>query len=160
MLKNIKIGTKLLIAFMAVGLIPFAISVSISLLKASNEFSNQAFEKLRVVQQIKKAQIEEYFDDLANQISVITRNATVIEALKNFSSSINNESGEVNESLVKWHTMKSGSSLAQFKDAFGYYDLMLISKEGTVVYSVKKEEVSISERLDRKNKGHSYWNIF
>ena len=137
MFKNLRIGTKLLIAFLAVGLIPFAANGGLSLYKASAELSKQVFEKLRVVQQIKKAQIEEFFIDHMNQVSVMSNNATVISALKDFTMTLS--SGGSKGDLYTFFEHKSGASLKQFKETFGYYDLMLINKEGIIVYSVLKE---------------------
>ena len=137
MLKNMRIGTKLLIAFLGVGLIPFALNGGLSLYKASDELSKQVFEKLIVVQQIKKAQIEEFLKDRMNQVSVMSNNATVRTALKDFTITLN--SGGSEGDLYTFFEKKSGDSLKQFKETFGYYDLMLINKEGYIVYSVLKE---------------------
>jgi methyl-accepting chemotaxis protein len=50
MLKNIRIKTRLLISFLAVGVIPFSLIGIISLNESSEVIKDQAFEKLRTVQ--------------------------------------------------------------------------------------------------------------
>ena len=64
MFKNMKLGTKLLVAFLVVGVIPFALIGIISLSTASDALSKQAFGQLVGLRGIKKAQIEGFFHDL------------------------------------------------------------------------------------------------
>lgn len=55
-----KLGTKLLVSFLAVGILPFAIIALISLNKSSKALSQQAFHNLEAVHAIKKSQIESF----------------------------------------------------------------------------------------------------
>jgi methyl-accepting chemotaxis protein len=70
-MKNMKLGTKLLIAFLLVGIIPFAVTGIISLTKASNSLSQLAFNQLEGVREIKKAQIEQFFSEREGDIGVL-----------------------------------------------------------------------------------------
>jgi len=69
MFKNMKLGTKLLVAFLAVGVIPFALIGIISLSTAGDALSKQAFGQLVGLRGIKKAQIEGYFNDLQGNMA-------------------------------------------------------------------------------------------
>ena len=77
MFKNMKLGTKLLTSFLAVGVLPFAIIAIVSLLNGSNSLSQQAFNQLYSVQAIKKSQIENYFQERMGDVSVLAGNPFV-----------------------------------------------------------------------------------
>ena len=71
MKSRMKLGTKLLIAFLAVGVLPFAVLGVITLLKSSKALSTQAFGQLEGVRGIKKAQIENFFDERQGDMLVL-----------------------------------------------------------------------------------------
>jgi len=66
-----KLGTKLLVAFLAVGVIPFAVVGIISMIKASDALSTQAYGQLEGVRGIKKAQIENFFAERKGDMGVL-----------------------------------------------------------------------------------------
>lgn len=68
-----KLGTKLLIAFLLVGIIPFAVIGTMSLVKSEKSLSNQAFSNLESVRDIKKTQLEQYFKEKRNDMSVLLK---------------------------------------------------------------------------------------
>ncbi len=171
--------SKLLIAFLAVSLIPFAVigitSVSIStsalsdqafqqleslrelkkaqlfklfeeyrhdmniLIKTVDTLRYEAFEKLKSAQENKKAQIQEYFRKTLSDIRVISSSLTVTDALEAFS--VANSDGVLNQSMYDFlEKEKFGQALKKFGEEYGYDDLLLISKTGTIVYSLKREK--------------------
>jgi methyl-accepting chemotaxis protein len=71
MFNKMKLGSKLIIAFLAVGVIPFAIIALTSLNKASNALSYSAFNQLEGVRGIKKGQIEQFFTEREGDIGVL-----------------------------------------------------------------------------------------
>ena len=89
MIRDVRIGTRILIAFLAVGVIPCAIIGISYQLRSSEVISDQAIEKLKTVQQIKKAQVEEFFRKCWGDITLLSKNPTLSEALTWFSMSFN-----------------------------------------------------------------------
>jgi len=69
--KNMKLGTKLLVAFLAVGVLPFAVIGILSLVKAKGALEKQSFSRLEAVRQIKKAQIEQFFAERQGDMGVL-----------------------------------------------------------------------------------------
>ncbi len=138
MVKNIRIKIRLLVSFLAVGLIPFSILGINSIKESSAVITDQVFEKLKMVQQIKKAQVEEYFHKCKSDLSVLSKNAALPETIDWFMNSFNAD-GTISEEAYKYSDDNYGKSLAQFIDEYGYYDLMLITKEGKIIYSFKRE---------------------
>ncbi len=79
MFKDMKLGTKLLVAFLSVGLIPFAIVSLFAVNNASDALSKQAFGQLESVRGIKKAQIERFFGEREGDLGVLVE---TVNALK------------------------------------------------------------------------------
>ncbi|MEE9610818.1 MAG: cache domain-containing protein, partial [Desulfatiglandales bacterium] len=78
MMKNIKLGTKLILAFLVVGILPFAVIGLVSLIKASNALSTQAFGQLEAVRGIKKAQIEKFFAERQGDMGVLVETVNTL----------------------------------------------------------------------------------
>ena len=70
-LNNVKIGPKLIAAFLAVGVIPFAVIGWTALDKSSQGLSIQAFNQLNGVREIKKAQIQKFFEERRGDMGVL-----------------------------------------------------------------------------------------
>jgi len=71
MFKNMKLGTKLLVVFLAVGVIPFAVMGIISLVESSGALSVSAFGELDSVRGIKKNQIQNFFKERQGDMGVL-----------------------------------------------------------------------------------------
>jgi len=135
---NYKLSTKLIVSFLAVGIIPFTIIGVLSMTTASSGFSEKAYNNLQAVQTIKKNQIESFFTGRFGAVNVLSSNPNVLEAMDNFTTAFSAEGkktggdqwGMVEEIYAPW--------LEQYMQEFQYYDLLLISAEGDVVYTVSK----------------------
>ena len=77
-IRNMKIKPKLVAAFLAVGLIPFAIIGVISINLSSNELSTAAFNQLEAVRAIKKSQIEKFFGERQGDMGVLMETVSTL----------------------------------------------------------------------------------
>jgi methyl-accepting chemotaxis protein len=77
--KHIKLKGKLGFAFLMVGIIPAAIIGGFTLIEASRSMERQAFNQLESVREIKKAQIEAFFEDRRNDSDVLV---STVQSLK------------------------------------------------------------------------------
>ncbi|PIE34775.1 hypothetical protein CSA56_06755 [candidate division KSB3 bacterium] len=99
-----------------------------------------AFDKLATAQEIKKAQVETYLIQHLKNITVLSKTTTVIDALKRFRVAFgSDEEGKVGGELYTFLDTLFGESFQQFMAEYGYDDLYLIAKDGTIVYSVGKQ---------------------
>ena len=73
MRKNMKLSSKLLLYFLIVGVIPFAVIGSVSLIKSKSALTTQAFNQLEGVREIKKSQIEQFFVDRKGDMNVLAK---------------------------------------------------------------------------------------
>ena len=81
MFKKMKLGTKLIVAFLAVGVIPFATIGIISLTKSSNAISDQAYGQLKGVRGIKKTQIENFFAERQGDMGVMMETVSSLQQI-------------------------------------------------------------------------------
>jgi methyl-accepting chemotaxis protein len=71
MIGKTKLGNKILVAFLAVGLLPFLLVSMMSLIKSSQALSEQTFSQLESLREIKKQQIEHYFSMRRTELAVL-----------------------------------------------------------------------------------------
>ena len=95
-------------------------------------------DKMDVISAIKKAQLEGYFSERFGDIGVLATNNEVKQALQKFSTEVDEGAGL---NSTNWTMLDNQYNpwFTQYAKDYGYYDLFLISKQGTVVYSQAKE---------------------
>ena len=128
MFSRLKLGQKLLIAFLCVGVIPFSVVGITALLKASAALNQSAFNQLNAVQGIKKAQISTFFDERHGDINVL------VETIGNFVK----QAGTVDAAMANL-TEGGKDYFADYIKQYGYYDLFLIDPQGKAFYTAAKE---------------------
>ncbi len=137
MLKNLKINTKLIAIFLLIGLVPLGTIGIISLQEAEEALERQAFNQLISLRDVKKGQIESYFGERLGDVTVLSTNPTVVEALKAYETGF--ENGGVLGSSWREADEQYGPWLTQYEKEYGYYDLFLIARDGDIVYTVERE---------------------
>ena len=70
-MKNLNLSARLMIFFLLVGIIPFAISSIVSLTKSNNSLSDAAYGQLKGMRAVKKAQITQFFDERQGDMGVL-----------------------------------------------------------------------------------------
>ncbi len=98
----------------------------------------EAFKKLEAIQALKRSQIENYFLGCIADITLLSENAMVFEALEKLNSAFEAEE-KIGGAIWNYSEEKFGPSLKRYQDAYGYYDLFLISKTGNIVFTAAKE---------------------
>ncbi len=78
-MKSFSLRTRLLVLFLAVGTIPFAVVASLSLWKASSALEDQAYNQLDSVREIKKTQIERFFNERRGDMAVLINTVESLE---------------------------------------------------------------------------------
>ncbi len=77
-MKKVKLRTRLLFAFLLVGIVPFSIISIISLRKSSKALSRQAYGRLETVREIKKAAIEKFFSERQGDMGVLVETVNTL----------------------------------------------------------------------------------
>ncbi|MCP4575958.1 MAG: hypothetical protein GY846_06715, partial [Deltaproteobacteria bacterium] len=78
-MKNMSLKVKLLVAFLAVGLLPFGVIAVVSYVKSSSALSQQAFGQLEGVRGIKKNQIETFFKERQGDMGVLVEMVATLQ---------------------------------------------------------------------------------
>ena len=78
MFARTRLGTKLLLAFLAVGIVPFAAVGLYSLHSASQALSRQAYHQLESVRQIKKSQVQRFFAERRSDLGVLVETVSAL----------------------------------------------------------------------------------
>ncbi len=145
-LKNIKMGIKFIAAFLAVGIIPFAVMGLLSMDRSGKALSHQAFNQLEALQMVKKTQIEDHFKSLFLQMSIFSQTQEVfsfIKELRQYHNDTNvTATGNYNVTTSEYQEIwKSfGGKLRHYQEQSGVYDVFLIcAKHGHVMYTNAKE---------------------
>ena len=191
---KMKIRTKMLTAFLALGIVPLSITGGLLFFYSGDAMTHLAFGKLESIREVKKAQLQEYFSERENDTvilaetveslgyaafekltmvqenklaqireyfkrvrsdaAVISSNAAVIQALEDFESTMSAAGRMDTEGYRFFDDIKYGGSMSRFKNEYGYHDILLISKEGTVVYSANRE-ADLGQNLIKGSLKHS-----
>ena len=83
-MKNVKISTKILIAFVSVAIIAVGLVGYFSFTMGSTTLETESFNKLTAVREMKAGQIEDYFEFIENQIITLSEDRMTIEAMAAF----------------------------------------------------------------------------
>ena len=121
-----KLKHKLLVTFLAIGLIPTILLGVISSYISSTAIEKQAFSQLTAVREIKKTQITQYFSERQQELDMLV---TTVQQTLNTSSA-----DSIIDSAHQQHDY-----FAKFIKAFNYYDLFLIDDQGEIFYTVTQE---------------------
>lgn len=71
MFKNIKLKSKMVLAFLVVGLVPFSVVSITSVIKSSNALTQQAYGQLKGIREIKKIEINDFFQSCENDMAAL-----------------------------------------------------------------------------------------
>ena len=84
MLKNLRIRSKMLIAFSAIAVVAVGVSglIAFTLVRASLE--KESFNKLTAVREMKANQIQDYFQQIDDQVVTFSEDRMIVDAMKAF----------------------------------------------------------------------------
>lgn len=85
MIAKFNLKTKLLTAFLCVGIFPFAAMAILSLSKAQDALNDQAFAQMQSMRDVKKNQVKHYLETIKNQILTFSEDHMIVEAMAQFS---------------------------------------------------------------------------
>jgi PAS domain S-box-containing protein len=84
MFKNLKIRTKILIAFSSIAIVTVGVSGLIGFTIARSALEEESFNKLTAVREMNAIQIEDYFQQLSDQVVTLSEDRMIIDAMRAF----------------------------------------------------------------------------
>jgi len=121
-----KLKHKLLAIFLCISLLPVITVGIIAGYIASTSLEELTFSNLTAVREIKKSQIESYFEERKGDIEIL---ADTVQQILDF-----NTPDQLVDSAHDSHAF-----FKKFIKAYGYYDLFLIDSSGDIFYTVTRE---------------------
>ncbi len=85
MFSKFSLKIKLLVAFLCVGTIPFAVMVIVSLHKADTALSEQAFAQMKSMRDVKKGQVLNYLQTIKDQVLTLSEDRMIVMAMSQLS---------------------------------------------------------------------------
>ena len=148
MLRNMKLGTRLIVVFLLVGLIPFMIMGIIALTKSNTAISELTNNQLVSLREIKKKQIEQFYNDQKTNLDVILETVSTLrkEAFDRLKAAEYLKKGQI-ETLFKRY-FNDIESLASTQDVEDLIDKL-------TVYQHEKQDFSSNSNLYQKIVGNS-----
>lgn len=126
MFKQMKLSTKLLLIFLGVGIIP-AFAIGYMLLDTSSKsLSKQAFNQLEGVREIKKSQIESFFEERKGDARVLSETVGTLRS-------------EAFSKLKAVHEIKKNQIEDYFDKVFLNVDVLARSKDTSILFNKLKE---------------------
>ncbi|HHT9121283.1 MAG TPA: methyl-accepting chemotaxis protein [Candidatus Wunengus sp. YC63] len=160
---KITLNAKIITLFVIAGLLPFIITGVLSYQIASKSLRDQSFNQLVSVRDLKKRQIEGYFERIRADIAALSEDPTVCNAMKEMKRAFEEVGAEKTHELyvtknpfkkekkIDYLNAIDGSEYSSLHALYhpyfkgllekcGYYDIFLIDPEtGNIIYSAYKE---------------------
>jgi len=134
----LSIRTRLILLLVVVGLVPLTVLSLVMLERARTALRVQAFDHLEYTSNTKKVQLERHIDGMRADITVLAGSAHLADAIDAFDSVV--DDGQIDRVEYDYfESLEYGSSFTKFVDGYGYYDLMLVTTDGDIVYSIRQE---------------------
>jgi len=134
----LNIKAKLILVLVVVSLVPLAVVGWYSLAASRDSITKEVFSHLVSVGDAKKAQIVRLFEKTRADIRVLAESSHIGAALDAFSSVVRD--GQVDRGQFDFfESIEYGTSFRRFIEEYGYYDLMLVTEMGDIVYSTRRE---------------------
>jgi methyl-accepting chemotaxis protein len=138
MLNKLKIKTKLLGTFLIVSLIPLGLVTLISTHKAGQALSDEAVAKFAAVQETKRNHLEDYFRRVRTAVRITKDDPFLHQCLSAFNNAYQDNENSVDNDdwqiIVEFKEPRIKGIVA----TNGFYDLLLISPDGNIVYSAAR----------------------
>ena len=133
---NLPIMTKLLVVFLAVGLIPMTIVALQSLGTSRDIINTQVSNQLSAVKEIKAGEIQRYFQRVRNQVKTLSSDPAVVKAAVALPGAYNNYISELGLNARDLETRKQ-SVIGYYNDAFGrqYQEINQQSADTAAMYA-------------------------
>lgn len=150
MFKHIPLFTKLLIAFLIIGIIPTAAIGITRLSKINSTLSDQAFKKLDNIRAVKTRQLEQFFTERRSSLSEMAEvlKTSKGEMLKELRTAPKDSNVQIEEYLFERYVQENSC-----------YDLFLIDPDGYCFYAVAKEAEYRENLISGKYKNTSLGQI-
>ncbi|MFH0900383.1 MAG: ATP-binding protein [Pseudomonadota bacterium] len=161
----------LLLGFLAAGMLPVAIVALVSYSASRSELKARAFRQLESVRDIKRAQLEQFFEERRRDVELLAGDPYLVVAAAELEQVYRDAGGAAAgrlrgldgrrfEAPLPYRTVhdRHYPYLARFIDELGYHDLLLLDAEsGETCFSVAKESDFAAPANRQPDALHEVW---
>ncbi len=135
---RLSITRKLVLAFLLLTLLPLGLVTYLAYANAQAYLEEAAVTTLSASATVKATQIESYFVERTRNVVTLARTPSVLDAMSLLNTAYQ-ATGIASQDYraVEWSVRPF---LEYYRDSGGYYDLLLISPEGDIIFSVNRDE--------------------
>ncbi|MDP3481229.1 MAG: methyl-accepting chemotaxis protein [Desulfoprunum sp.] len=169
--KNIKIQPKLICLFILVALVPLALTGWWSARLSKQALHTKSHDQLESIREIKRVQVESFFNDRLRDVKVLANTPNIAEAFKALDASMKNEGG----AGASFKGLNNGKfeapaayqavhgryfpTLQFYLEQYGYYDLFLMdADQGLVCFTIAKEGDFAQKTAEIDSSLKDVWN--
>ncbi len=153
MLRNLKLRTKVLLMLLFISLITSGIVGTIVLTLGTSTLEKESYKKLTAIRELKANQIENYFQQIFDQVISFSEDRMVIEATINFKNGFDNvlrESGYSPEDLMLIDSVLYSYYQSEFLEKLLYRDSAIN------YFSIPSDELAQNKKLWLENVGDNF----
>ncbi|HEX9842703.1 MAG TPA: cache domain-containing protein, partial [bacterium] len=131
-----KLGTKLLIIFLSISILPLAGSGLVARYLSSEALSEKAFDQLVAMREVKKLEVAARMQQLVALMDNVRADVRFTEGLPAFATAFADGGREGLQYTIAQSEREFGLNV--FVDSFEFLDVLLIDLDGNVVYAAKQ----------------------
>lgn len=99
---------------------------------------NEMMNHLTSVREIKKMQIQNYFQERYGDLNILAKNPLIVQSLPRFSNAF--KTGGFNDPAYKQVDTYYGPLIEHFLRQYGYNNIFMADTDGSVIFGVKRDE--------------------
>ncbi len=100
MFRNWKIRTKIVVAFTSVAIVAVGVTAYLAFSTARDALEKDSFNKLTAIREMKASQIEDYFQQISDQVVTLSEDRMIIDAMRSFDEGMHNIEEEVDSGEI------------------------------------------------------------
>lgn len=135
--KNLRIGTKFILWFLAIALMPLALTTYISYTRSISVLKNETNKNLLAIADNKVNRIESYLIDQRKNAINLSHTSEIADAMVKFNEALHRGGGMDSAEYSAVNT-EFEPFLKYYQEATGYMNVLLMSPDGEVLFSVTK----------------------
>lgn len=167
MLKKLNLKQRFLLIFLGIGLIPVVLTAMIALQQFNATSTKVANEKLEALRSVRKGQIKDYFNIIAEQVRTFSDDRMIIDAMKEFTaageqmlSSDNKVNFDEKKFAARYTYQMENTTNASNTDKKNWMNLDPLAKSLQQLYvSGNPKEIGAKEALEDAGDGSDYSKV-
>ncbi len=138
MFKNLTIRTKLLATFVLVSLIPLAFVTFIAIQKAGEALREETIGMFTAIQETKRNHVKDYYSQIYASVNIVKDDPYLLSAMEIITGAFEDAGKTVDDEAWRTLVKFKEASIINTVEKNGFFDLLMISQAGDIVYSTAK----------------------